>query len=133
MYGREFARVYLKRSDRSLVKRVLRKLGFTELLDQGAEGSGSYGGAFGIRKRADVVNQETLDWIDHDRRAPSLPSLTTSTCTTRTADRAATAKPSWPQQNNVDAYDDGVKYVDDYIGRLMDESGAARFDQEYPG
>ena len=26
-----------------------------------------------------------------------------------------------PQQTNLDAYDDGVKYVDDYIGRLMDE------------
>ena len=47
LYGREFARVYLIRSDKSLVKRALRKVGATSLLDQDAEGSGSYGGAFG--------------------------------------------------------------------------------------
>ena len=63
LYGREFARIYLKRSDHSLVKRMLRKLGCTSLLDQDAEGSGSYGGAFGVRKRADVVNQEAMKWI----------------------------------------------------------------------
>src|SRR4029077_11619149 len=66
LYGREFARIYLKRTDRSLVKRVLRTLGFTALLDQGAEGWGSYGGAFGIRKRADVINQEILEWVNRD-------------------------------------------------------------------
>ena len=72
LYGREFARIYLKRSEHSLVKRTLRKLGFTSLLDQDAEGSGSYGGAFGVRKRADVVNQEVVDWIDRDRQRPFL-------------------------------------------------------------
>ncbi len=70
LYGREFARIYLKRSDHSLVKRTLRRLGFTSLLDQDAEGSGSYGGAFGVRKRADVVNQEVMEWIDRDRQRP---------------------------------------------------------------
>ena len=77
LYGREFARIYLKRSDHSLVKRTLRKLGWTSLLDQDAEGSGSYGGAFGIRKRADVVNQEAMDWIGSDRPASvfRLPQL----------------------------------------------------------
>ena len=34
LYGREFARIYLKRSDHSLVKRTLRRLGWTGLLDQ---------------------------------------------------------------------------------------------------
>ena len=121
LYGREFARIYLKRSDRSLVKRVLRGLGFTALLDQGAEGSGSYGGAFGIRKRADVVNQETLDWIDRDRRRPFLAFLNYFDVHDPYGGPRTYAKPSWPQQTNVDAYDDGVKYVDDYIGRLMDE------------
>src|ERR1700680_908557 len=52
LYGREFARIYLKRSEHSLVKRTLRKHGLTSLRDQDAEGSGSYGGAFGVRKRA---------------------------------------------------------------------------------
>jgi arylsulfatase A-like enzyme len=32
-------------------------------------------------------------------------------------------KTSWPQQSELDAYDNGVKYVDDYIGRLMEELG----------
>ena len=77
LYGREFARIYLKRSDHSLVKRILRRLGWTSLLDQDAEGSGSYGGAFGVRKRAGVVNQEALKWIG--RRPPQavlrLPQL----------------------------------------------------------
>ena len=70
LYGREFARIYLKRSEHSLVKRMLRKLGLTSLLDQDAEGSGSYGGAFGVRKRADVINQEVTAWIDRDRQRP---------------------------------------------------------------
>ena len=30
-------------------------------------------------------------------------------------------KPAWPQQTSIDAYDNGVKYVDDYIQRLMEE------------
>ena len=119
LYGREFARVYLKRSDRSLVKRVLRKLGFTELLDQGAEGSGSYGGAFGIRKRADVVNQEALDWIDRDRGHPFFAFLNYFDVHDPYGGPRGYSKPSWPQLSKVDAYDDGVKYVDDYIGRLM--------------
>lgn len=121
LYGREFARIYLKRSDRSLVKRVLRKLGFAALLDQGAEGSGSYGGAFGIRKRADVVNQETLDWIDRDRRRPFFAFLNYFDVHDPYGGPRSYAKPSWPQQTNVDAYDAGVKYVDDSIGRLMEE------------
>ncbi|MGH9504492.1 MAG: sulfatase [Terriglobales bacterium] len=121
LYGREFARIYLKRSDRSLVKRVLRKLGFTELLDQGAEGSGSYGGAFGIRKRADVVNREVMAWIDHDRQRPFFAFLNYFDVHDPYGGPRGYATTSWPQQTKVDAYDDGVKYVDDYIGRLMDE------------
>jgi arylsulfatase A-like enzyme len=121
LYGREFARIYLKRSDRSLVKRVLRGLGFTALLDQGAEGSGSYGGAFGIRKRADVINRETLSWIDRDRGRPFFVFLNYFDVHDPYGGPRGYAKPSWPQLTNVDAYDDGVKYVDDYIGRLMDE------------
>jgi arylsulfatase A-like enzyme len=121
LYGREFARIYLKRSDRSLVKRVLRGLGFTALLDQGAEGSGSYGGAFGIRKRADVINRETLNWIDRDRRRPFFAFLNYFDVHDPYGGPRGYAKPSWPQLTNVDAYDDGVKYVDDYIGRLVDE------------
>jgi arylsulfatase A-like enzyme len=123
LYGREFARVYLKRSEHSLVKRTLRRLGFTSLLDQDAEGSGSYGGAFGVRKRADVVNQEVTEWIDRDRQRPFFAFLNYFDVHDPYGGPRGYPKTSWPQQNDVDAYDNGVKYVDDYIGRLMEEVG----------
>jgi arylsulfatase A-like enzyme len=127
LYGREFARIYLKRSEHSLVKRMLRKLGFTSLLDQDAEGSGSYGGAFGVRKRADVVNQEVMDWVDRDRQRPFFAFLNYFDVHDPYGGPRAYPKPSWAQQTDVDAYDNGVKYVDDFIGRLMDELGRRGF------
>jgi arylsulfatase A-like enzyme len=123
LYGREFARIYLKRSEHSLVKRTLRKLGLTSLLDQDAEGSGSYGGAFGIRKRADIVNQEVMDWVDHDRQRPFLAFLNYFDVHDPYGAPRGYPSPSWPQQTKLDAYDNGVKYVDDYIGRLMEDLG----------
>jgi arylsulfatase A-like enzyme len=123
LYGREFARIYLKRSEHSLVKHTLRRLGFTSLLDQDAEGSGSYGGAFGVRKRASVVNQEVVDWIDRDRQRPFFALLNYFDVHDPYGGPRAYPKPSWPQQTDVDAYDNGVKYVDDYIGLLMKELG----------
>jgi arylsulfatase A-like enzyme len=121
LFGREFARIYLKRSDHSLVKRTLGKLGWTGLLDQDAEGSGSYGGAFGIRKRADVVNNETLDWIGRDRQRPFFAFLNYFDVHDPYGGPRTYPKPAWPQQTSIDAYDNGVKYVDDYIQRLMEE------------
>ena len=121
LYGREFARIYLKRSEHSLVKRTLRKLGFNALLDQDAEGSGSYGGAFGVRKRADAVNQEVTDWIDRDRRRPFFAFLNYFDVHDPYGGPRDYPKPSWPQETDVDAYDNGVKYVDDHFGQLMAE------------
>ena len=121
LYGREFARIYLKRSDHSLVKRILRKLDWTSLLDQDAEGSGSYGGAFGVRKRADVVNKEAMDWIGRDQQRPFFAFLNYFDVHDPYGGPRAYAKPIWPQQTSIDAYDNGVKYVDDYMGQLMDE------------
>ena len=121
LYGREFARIYLKRSEHSLVKRMLRKLGLTSLLDQDAEGSGSYGGAFGVRKRADVVNREVMAWIDRDRQRPFFAFLNYFDVHDPYGAPRGYPRPSWPRQTDIDAYDDGVKYVDDYIGQLMDE------------
>ena len=123
LYGREFARIYLKRSEHSLVKRTLRKLSFTSLLDQDAEGSGSYGGAFGVRKRADAVNQEVTDWIDRDRGRPFFAFLNYFDVHGPYGGPRGYPKPSWPQQTDVDAYDNGVKYVDDHIAQLMEELG----------
>jgi arylsulfatase A-like enzyme len=119
LYGREFARIYLKRSDKSLVKRVLRRAGLHSLLDQDAEGSGSFGGAFGVRKRADVVNQEALQWIDRDRHRPFFAFLNYFDAHDPYGGPAWYPKPAWSQPDQMGKYDDGVKYVDDYIGRLM--------------
>ena len=121
LYGREFARIYLKRSEHSLIKRTLRKLGWTSLLDQDAEGSGSYGGAFGVRKRADVVNREVMNWIGHDRSRPFFAFLNYFDVHDPYGGPKAYPKPSWPQSTTMDAYDNGVKYVDDFIRRLMNE------------
>jgi arylsulfatase A-like enzyme len=123
LYGREFARIYLKRSEHSLVKRMLRKLRLTSLLDQDAEGSGSYGGAFGVRKRADVINEEVMTWVDRDRQRPFFAFLNYFDVHDPYGAPRNYPRPSWQRQTDIDAYDDGVKYVDDYIGRLMGELG----------
>jgi arylsulfatase A-like enzyme len=123
LYGREFARIYLKRSEHSLAKRMLRKLGLTSLLDQDAEGSGSYGGAFGVRKRADFVNQEAMEWIDRDRQRPFFVFLNYFDVHDPYGAPRSYPKPSWVQQTDLDAYDNSVQYVDAHIGRLMDDLG----------
>lgn len=119
VYGREFARVYLIRSDKSLVKRTLRKLGWTALLDQDAEGSGSYGGAFGIRKHADEVNAELLRWLGEEPQPPFFAMLNYFDVHDPYGGPSSDPKPDWPQQSVIDRYDDGVKYADDSLGRLM--------------
>ena len=121
LYGREFARVYLIRSEKSLVKRALRKVGAISLLDQDAEGSGSYGGAFGIRKRANVVNDEVLHWIDQDAQRPFFAFLNYFDVHDPYGGPKDYPKPAWQQTTDIDRYDDGVRYVDDYFGRLIHE------------
>ncbi|MBZ5720814.1 MAG: sulfatase [Acidobacteriia bacterium] len=119
LYGREFSRIYLIRSDKSLVKRMLRALGWTSLLEQDAEGSGSYGGAFGIRKRADAINEEVLRWVDRDRQRPFFAFLNYFDVHDPYGAPRSYPKPAWQQQTLVDQYDDGLKYDDDFIGRLL--------------
>jgi arylsulfatase A-like enzyme len=119
LYGREFARIYLIRSDKSLGKRVFRRLGWTSLLDQDAEGSGSYGGAFEIRKHAEVVNAEVLRWIDRDPQRPFFAFLNYFDVHDPYGGPHSYPKPAWPQNSDVDHYDDGVKYADDCLGRLV--------------
>ena len=119
LYGREFSRIYLARSDKSLVKRILRRLGWTSLLDHDAEGSGSYGGAFGVRKHADVVNEEVLRWIDRDPHRPFFAFLNYFDVHDPYGGPRPYPKPAWPQASDIDHYDDGVKYSDDCLGQLM--------------
>jgi arylsulfatase A-like enzyme len=120
LFGREFDRIYLKRTDKSLVKRALRRVLPVAMFDQDAEGSGSYGGAFGVRKRADVVNREVLQWVNRDHQYPFLAFLNYFDVHDPYGGPPGYAKPAWEQNTDIDRYDDGVKYVDDHIRALMD-------------
>jgi arylsulfatase A-like enzyme len=120
LYGREFARIYLNRSQKSLMKRILRRLGLTSLLDQDAEGSGSYGGAFGIRKHADEVNRELQGWIGRGSKRPFFAMLNYFDVHDPYGGPSSYPKPAWPQHSDIDRYDDGVKYADDCLGRLIE-------------
>ncbi len=119
LFGREFSRIYLSRSDHSKPKRLLRWLGFDSLLDLDDEGVGPNGGAPGVRKRASEVNREVLRWVDADRR-PFLVFLNYFDVHEPYGSPYGYAQP-WPQKLPIDQYDDGVKYVDDSIGSLVAE------------
>lgn len=119
LYGREVARIYLSRSDKSKPKRVLRWLGWDSLLDPDAEGSGSTGGALGVRKRASVVNHELLHWLDNSPRRPFFAFLNYFDVHSPYGVPPHYAKPAWKQDAPADQYDDGVKYDDDQFGQLM--------------
>jgi arylsulfatase A-like enzyme len=121
LFGREFARIYLSRSDKSLVRRALSGLGFKALLDRDTEGWGSRGGARGVRKQASQVNQETLHWIDRDRQRPFFAFLNYIDVHNPYGGPPTAPKPLWDKGGDIDSYDAGVKYADDNIGQLMRE------------
>ncbi|MGH9504435.1 MAG: sulfatase-like hydrolase/transferase [Terriglobales bacterium] len=124
LYGREFARLYLNRSDKSKVKRALRFLGMNSMLDKDSEGSGNYGGAQGVRKRADVVNREVLRWIDRGSTGgaethPWFAFLNYFDVHYPYGGPPTYPKPGWDQGSRIDEYDAGIKYADDALGRLV--------------
>jgi len=119
LYGREFARLYLNRSENSKVTRALRYLGLESWLDKDSEGSGDVGGAYGVRKRASAVNQELMQWIDRDRQHPFFAFLNYLDVHYSYGGPPGYPKPDWDRGSTVDEYDAGLKYVDDYIGRLL--------------
>jgi arylsulfatase A-like enzyme len=118
-FGREFARLYMNRSPKSEFTRAFRRLGLGSWLDKDSEGSGDYGGIYGIRKRADEVNDETLRWVARDRKRPFLAFLNYLDVHFAYGGPAGYPKPAWDHGTTIDAYDAGVKYTDDYIGRLL--------------
>jgi hypothetical protein len=120
LYGREFARIYLNRTEKSKVTRALRYLGLESWLDKDSEGSGDFGGAYGVRKRASVVNQELLRWIGRDSKHPFFAFLNYFDVHDPYGGPRDYPKPAWPQQTAIDAYDNGVRYVDEHIQQLMD-------------
>ena len=124
LYGREFARIYLNRTDKSKVKRALRYFGMNSMLDKDSEGSGNYGGAQGVRKRADVVNRELLQWIDrgeNDRgkTRPFFAFLNYFDVHYPYGGPPTYPRPEWDHGGRIDEYDASVKYADDALGRLM--------------
>ena len=124
LYGREFARIYLNRTDRSKVKRALRYLGMNSMLDKDSEGSGNYGGAQGVRKRADVVNRELLQWIDRgensrDKTRPFFAFLNYFDVHYPYGVPPTYPRPEWDHGSRIDEYDASVKYADDALGRLL--------------
>ena len=119
LYGREFARLYLNRSEKSKMTRALRYLRLDSWLDKDSEGSGDFGGAYGVRKRASLVNQELLQWIDRDRQRPFFAFLNYLDVHYSYGGPRGYLKPDWDRGTTIDEYDAGLKYVDDYIGRLL--------------
>lgn len=101
-YGHELIRNYIKRIKHGEAQELLR-----------------YGHGFGIRKRADVINDELLRWIDRDHRKPFFAFLNYLDVHDPYHTPAGYPDPPWEQRTEVDRYDAGVRYVDDYIGRLL--------------
>jgi arylsulfatase A-like enzyme len=118
-FGREFARLYMNRSQKSKFTRAFRYFGLGSWLDKDSEGSGDYGGIFGIRKRADEVNRETLRWVARDRHHPFFAFLNYLDVHFAYGGPAGYAKPAWDHGTTIDEYDAGVKYTDDFFGRLL--------------
>lgn len=123
LYGRKLARFYFNRSDKSKVTRLVRAMGLGSWLDKDSEGSGTYGGAFGVRKRASDVNQEVLRWIERDRGRPFFAFLNYLDVHYEYGGPRGYPKPAWDQKTPIDEYDAGLMYADDYIGRLLRELG----------
>lgn len=118
-FGREFARFYMNRSAKSKFTRAFRYLGLGSWLDKDSEGSGDYGGIYGIRKRADEVNRETLRWIARDPSHPFFAMLNYLDVHFGYGGPVGYPKPAWDQGTTIDEYDAGIKYTDDYIGWLL--------------
>ena len=119
--GRAFARRFLDRTNKSAFTRAFRALGMSSWLDQDAEGSGMSHGAMSIRKRADEINREAFSWIVQDSRHPFFAMLNYLDVHAPYGGPYDYPRPSWQPgtATAADEYDAGLKYDDDFIGRLL--------------
>ena len=104
LYGREFSRAYLHRSNKSAWTRGLRAVGLGGLLDN--------------RKHADEVNREALAWIDRGNR-PFFVFLNYIEVHDASALGWTNASPAWGRATTIDRYDSALTYVDGEIAVLM--------------
>ena len=137
LYGREFARIYLTRTDHSAVRRFIRWLGWESLLDKDDEGAAP-GGTQGVRKRAPEVNREVLHWIDHSPQGRPFFAMLNYFDVHHRYGGPVGYRGLWSQNQGVaegrrptteditpgnprliDAYDNGIKYDDDALGELL--------------
>ncbi len=119
LYGREFARFYLNRTEHSKVKRLLRRLKFDPLMDRSDEGSIKSIGALGVQKRAATVNQELLQWIDSGRGNRPFFGFLNYIDVHHPYGGPPSFNQRWKDDTLIDQYDDGIRYVDDCIADLM--------------
>jgi arylsulfatase A-like enzyme len=104
LFGREFERVYLHRTERSKVTRAIRFLGFAGLLDN--------------RKHAAEVNREALAWIDRGAR-PFFAFLNYIEVHDQAPPQNFHAP--WGMRTEIDRYDAALNYDDSEVGNLMEE------------
>jgi arylsulfatase A-like enzyme len=137
LYGREFARVYLTRTDHSAVRRFVRWLGWESLLDKDDEGAAP-GGTQGVRKRAPELNREVLHWIDHAQHdRPFFAMLNyfdvhhryggpvgyrgpwTQNQSVADGQRPTTDDATRFDEELINSYDNGIKYDDAALDELL--------------
>jgi arylsulfatase A-like enzyme len=130
LYGREFARLYLNRSNKSKITKLVVRLGGTSLLDKDSEGDAAYGGAQAIRKHSSTVNGELLRWIDEGRgHRPFFAFLNYFDVHYPYGAPRNYPAPEWAERTSIDSYDAGLKYVDDCLGKLLSALQARNIDK----
>jgi arylsulfatase A-like enzyme len=115
LYGREFDRFYLHRTEKSKITRGLRAIGLTNLLDD--------------RKRASEVNREALAWIDKGR-GPFFAFLNYIDVHDATALEWPHSPPRWGNADPIDAYDSAIRYVDEQIGEFLHQLDQRGLDKD---
>jgi arylsulfatase A-like enzyme len=106
-YGREVARVYLNRTERSKITRAIRFLGLGSLLDN--------------RKRADELNREVLAWIIRDRSRPFFAFLNYIDVHDAHWLPPGSVGSTWSGKTRIDQYDNALRDVDAYVGKLVSD------------
>ncbi len=119
VYGREFSRLYLNRTEHSKIKRLLRWVGFNSLLDKSDEGSIKQIGALGVEKRADSVNTELLTWVDAGSHSRPFFAFLNYIDVHHPYGGPPWFDRPWKGSAVKDQYDSGIRYVDACVGDLM--------------